>query len=257
MNWRKLGNISLFLILICMLGSANAIVCITMSNGSEWKDAKLKLNEPAYFSFRVYNSSADGRVCDSSSYEIEITLVNEEGEYLEEVFDWEIDSPYFDMVDGQNKRVLLTLIPKKLGYYTVNVMTKLVPKNAEGTKLVYATSAKINASISLEGDESYNQYPFWKVRKDCPNGLVVKEGEECPRLCEDGTKVFESLGEKCPEDEVDFWTSIGLAGRGEIILWGGIGGVIATIAILGAVAYKRKQEAPATTEDEYYADQGY
>lgn len=256
MNWKKIRSISLILIAICMLGNANAIVCITMANGNEWKDAKIKLNEPAYFSFRVYNSSADGLECDKSSYEMEIKLIDSEKK-LEEVFEWEFDNQAIELNNGENKRILLTLTPKELGFYVVNVTVKLVPKNAEGTTLIYTTSAKINASVSLEGNESYNEIPFWKVRKDCPNGLVVREGEECPRICEDGTKIYESKGERCPEDQLSLWGSLGLSNRGEIMLWGGIGGVIATIAIFGAIAYKRKQKTYATSEDEYYADQGY
>jgi hypothetical protein len=245
MNKRKIERVLLlFLIAVSMAGFANAIVCITMSNGNEWKDAKIKLSEPAFFSFRAYNSSADGRVCDTSNYEINIELIDSDKK-LEDVFDWTVDTPAFELENKENQRVLLTLIPKELGFYTIKVTAKLMPKGEGGTQLIYTTSAKINASISLEGDESYNEIPFWKIRKDCPNGLVVKEGEECPRLCKDGTKILESKGEKCKEDQIDFFASLGF--KGETIFWGGIGGILATIAILGIVAYRRKQ-AYATNE---------
>ena len=239
MNKRKIERVLLlFLIAISMSSLANAIVCITMSNGNEWKDAKIKLSEPAYFSFRIYNSSADGRICDASNYEINIELIDSDKK-LEDVFEWTMDTPAFELENGENQRGLLTLIPKELGFYTIKVTAKLMPKGEGGTQLIYTTSAKINASVSLEGDESYNEIPFWKIRKDCPNGLVVKEGEECPRICKDGTKILESKGEKCKEDQIDFFASLGL--KGEMIFWGGIGGILATIAILGIVAYRRKQ----------------
>lgn len=255
MNVRKIASISLLiLIAISMVGSVNAIVCNTMSNGNVWKDAKIKLEEPAYFTFRVYNSSADGRICDESRYEIDVELVDEDRQ-IEEVFEVSLDSPSFDMEDSENKQVLLTLVPKEMGFFVIKVTTKLIPKgSAGGTQLIYTTSAKINASVSLEGDESYNEIPFWKIRKDCPNGLVVKQGEECPVLCEDGSKIYQSKGEICPEDRpVGF---LGLLSETNAIVWGGLGGALATVAILGLVAYKRKTEAKALDEN-FNVDQGY
>jgi len=247
MTGRKIGRkiTGIFLMIltaIALISPANALVCVTMSNGSEWNDAKIKVDEAAYFTFRVYNSSADGRLCEDGTYEINVELIDSDYK-IDEIFNWSIDSPSFDMKNGENKQVLLTLTPKELGAHTIKVTTKLIPKGSGGTQMVYTTSAKINAAVSLEGDKSFNEIPFWKVRKDCPNGLVVKEGEECPKLCENGAKAYESKGEECPEDSEKNNTVFLGAGNSETIFWGGLGGAIATIAILALVAYKRKQEA--------------
>ena len=250
MEARKLGSLLLAIFIAMSIAGASATVCNTMSNGAEWKDARLKINTLSYFSFRVYNSSADNRICDTSDFAIDVEL-EDSTQKLDDIFDWEIDTQNFTLLNGESKKILLTMKPKQNGQFTVKITTKIMPKNSGGTQLIYSTSAKINASVSETGDESYNEVPFWKIRKDCPNGLVVKEGEECPKLCKDGTKILESKGEKCKEDQIGFF-----AGKSELLLWGGVGGAIATVAVLGLVAFRRKHEATAGSynaeQEKYY-----
>jgi len=71
--------------------------------------------------------------------------------------------------------------------------------SAGGTKILSASTAKMKITVGDSADPRFSAIPFWRIRKDCPGGFVVRQDEECPRLCESGQAADEQG--KCPEDK--------------------------------------------------------
>jgi len=224
---------------LMLLSTANCLVCVTISHDSTWNDAKLKIGEEAYFSLVIYNSSAEGKYCEPARYGI--TLTTEEGINIDDIIAYEIDPEIIEIKSGGYARALIKIIPKVEGYYEIKATTTLLPEEGGGTKLVFGASATIKAHFSTTGEEKYNEVPFWKIRKDCPNGIVVKQGEECPsRICED--KSYRYGNDICPEDEEDkpvtglFALNIGDINLGDDLLLG-ISALILALGVGGGIIY--------------------
>ena len=243
---------------IALITNVQGLVCVTISNDSTWNDAKLKIGEEAYFSLVIYNSSAEGKYCEPARYGI--TLTTEAGN-IDDIIAYEIDPIITEIKSGGYARALIKITPKVEGYYKIKATTTLEPaEGSGGTRLLYGASATIKAHFSTTGEEKYNEVPFWKIRKDCPNGIVVKEGEECPsRVCEDGT--FKYGNDLCPEDQEEQALGIFALNIGDINLGGdlllGISALILAIGIGGGIIYFGFVRKPKTTEAEIYEEQRY
>lgn len=233
---RTVMVIFLAIALIFLITNVNALVCVTISNDNSWNDAKLKIGEEAYFSLVIYNSSAEGKYCQPSTYGIDLSM---EGGNIDDVIDYEIDPEIFPIKSGEYARALIKITPKVEGYYEIKATTTLMPEEAGGTKLLYGASATIKAHFSETGEEKYNEVPFWKIRKDCPNGIVVKQNEKCPdRVCEDGT--FKYGNDICPEDKEPV-TGLFALNIGDINIGGdlllGISALILALGVGGGIIY--------------------
>lgn len=242
---------------IALITNVNALVCVTISNDNSWNDAQLKIGEEAYFSLVIYNSSAAGAYCEPSNYGI--TLTTEEGINIDDIINYKIDPEVFPIKSGGYTRALIKITPKVEGYYEIKAITTLLPEDTGGgTKLLYGATATIKAHFSTTGEEKYNEIPFWKIRKDCPNGIVVKQGEECPtRVCED--KTFRYGNDLCPEDKQPmglFSFNIGDINLGDDVLLG-IAAIILAIGIMGGIAYFAFVRKPKLQEAEMYEEQEY
>ena len=243
---------------IALITNVQGLVCVTISNDNTWNDAKLKIGEEAYFSLVIFNSSAEGKYCEPANYGI--TLTTKEGTNIDDIIDYEIDPAELPIESGGYARALIKITPKIEGYYEIKATTTLIPKDTGGTKLLYGASATIKAHFSTTGEEKYNEIPFWKIRKDCPNGIVVKQGEECPnRVCED--KTFRYGNDLCPEDMEDtplgiFSLNIGDINLGDNLLLG-ISALILAIAIGGGIIYFGFIKKTKVKEAEMYEEQRY
>jgi len=242
---------------IALITNVQGLVCVTISNDNTWNDAKLKIGEEAFFSLVIYNSSAEGKYCEPARYGIDLSI---EGENIDDIISWEIDPEITEIKSGGYARALIKITPKVEGYYEIKATTTLLPKEGSGgTKLLYGASATIKAHFSTTGEEKYNEIPFWKIRKDCPNGIVVKQGEECPsRVCED--KTYRYGNDLCPEDKEQatgiFALNIGDINLGDNLLLG-ISALILAIGIGGGIVYFGFVKKPKTTEAEIYEEQRY
>jgi len=246
-----------FMLAIALIGSANSLVCVTVGNDQTWNDAQLKIGEKAYFTLVVYNNSADGRFCDTAKYGVFLTV---EGDIeLTDILDYEIDITEFTLSNQEYKRVLITITPKVEGYYELRVTAAMMPEESGGTTIKYGSSARIKAHFSETGEEKFSEVPFWTVRKDCPNGVVVKEGEECPReVCDDGS--FAYGDDYCPEDK----PAIGVFSFGQFSIGGmdegtslGIVGILAVLGVCSSIIYFTYVRKPKIQQDELYEAQRY
>ena len=171
---------AMIIAILLIANTAFSLACITMSNNANWKDAKMTEGEEGYFSLLIYNTSADGRICDTGEYSVEIELQDIPETNVEELFDYTIEPQLFELSDGETKQVLITLTPKvESGNYKIKATAKKLPPQGGGTKMIYTTSAFIHTTIGTE--KNHGEIPFWVIRKDCPDGTVITKGEECPK----------------------------------------------------------------------------
>lgn len=233
LRWRGLFLIFLLVALPASSMALPSQYCVTISQGIDWEEVKMKRGEPTYLSTRVSNSSAQGDYCEPGVYEV--TLEMEAGNVeIGDIFDWEVEPNNFELGNGDDQRVLVTLTPKvENGTHNVLIIALRRNPGEGGTQIFQKTKARLTAVIGEELDSEYAEVPFWTIRKDCPGGYVVRKGDECPRICESG-KLAGDDG-KCPEDE----EAVQEDGAGE----GGAGSagisfemVVAITAVLAAVA---------------------
>lgn len=195
---RFLGCLALFLIVLFIASHVYSLSCVGLTQSVEWNDVKLQKGGLAFFTTKVLNSSSGTGYCEQGYYTIELSLQEKEFE-LDEIFDWNVDPATLALNDNDSAPVLITLIPKvDFGKFTLLIRATR-SNSAGGTKIMSASTAKMNITVGDSADPRFSAVPFWRVRKDCPGGFVVKQGEECPRLCESG-QVADEQG-KCPEDK--------------------------------------------------------
>lgn len=175
MNITRVVLLTIFL--AAAIQGAVALSCINISTGGT-EDMILEPNTQNYVSLRVLNSSADGRICESGIYGIQVELYDS-NDKLEDILEYSLNDNNFALSSGENKRVLLTLIPEEFdGNYRLKVTAIKYPTATEGTIFIYTTSALIN--IRTDNNGTITERPFWVDRVDCPDGTVITKGEECP-----------------------------------------------------------------------------
>ncbi len=195
---RFLGFLALFLIVLFIASSVYSLSCVGLTQSVEWDDVKLQKGNPAFFTTKVLNSSSGTGYCEQGYYTIELSLQEKDFE-LDEIFDWNVDPATLALSDNDSAPVLITLIPKvEFGKFVLLIRATRT-NSAGGTKIMSASTAKMNITVGDSADPRFSAVPFWRVRKDCPGGFVVRQDEECPRLCESG-QVADEQG-KCPEDK--------------------------------------------------------
>jgi hypothetical protein len=185
------------LFLIAVSPAAHSLYCVGITQGVDWDDVKLQNGTPAFFTTRIYNTSSGGGYCEPGEYTLSLSLRDSPAP-LDEAFSWELKPDKLSLSDNDNQQVLLTLTPKIDGQFTVVItVTRGNPGSGSGTKIVSTSAARINITVGNAGDSKFTTVPFWTVRKDCPGGFVVKQGEDCPHACEDGSA---SVNGVCLED---------------------------------------------------------
>ncbi len=191
--------VSLFLVLF-ILPSALSLSCVGISQGNDWDDIQMQKGIPSYFSPRIYNSSAGTGTCEESNYVVELSLENSEF-VVDDIFDYNLNPEEVYLKNGQSAQTLITLVPKvSAGKYKVLITARRDSPEGSGTAIISTSSARLVITIGNNPTPNYSEIPFWTVRKDCPGGFVVKEGEPCPiRACRNGTLIY-SEDESCPED---------------------------------------------------------
>lgn len=191
-------NLAVLCFFLAIAPAFHAMACVSISQGTDWGAIKMEMGKTAYLSTRVYNSSAAGYYCDPATYQIEATMASLDFR-MEDIFDVNVSPPSFDLQDSENRQVLVALTPKvQNGKYDLLITAKRGNPGMGGTQIFSTASAALTAVVGNGTDPRYSDIPFWTVRKDCPGGFVVRQGEECPRICDDG-RTADSEG-KCPED---------------------------------------------------------
>ncbi len=178
-------------VFLLALPSVSALSCVGISQDQRWDLVDMTKDVPGYFSTRIYNSTAEAGECEDSDYVISLSLQSNELS-LDQVFDYKFEPERMFIGNGGNTQVLLKLTPKvSSGQYTL-IMTATRQNPGEGgTSIVSSSSARINTLVGNNPVTDFSEIPFWTVRKNCPGGFVVKEGEQCPRaVCMDGNLVY-------------------------------------------------------------------
>jgi len=167
------------LCLMIVMQGAFAASCIVMSTGGV-SDMDLEYNTNNYVSLRVYNSNPDDSViCDSGEYHVSIELIEPHND-LDTFFDTSFDVINFNLENGQNQQVLLTINPDvDSGDYKFRVTATKSPTGTVGTGsvMVVTTSADITATVTNNG--SNTDKPLWVDRVECADGSTVNSGETC------------------------------------------------------------------------------
>ena len=191
-------NLAVLCFFLAIAPAFHAMACVSISQGTDWGAIKMEMGKTAYLSTRVYNISAAGYYCDPATYKIEVVMASQDSR-LEDIFDVNVSPPSFDLQDSENRQVLVALTPKvQNGKYNLLITARRENPGMGGTQIFSTASAALTAVVGNGTDPRYSELPFWTVRKDCPGGFVVRQGEECPRICDDG-RTADSEG-KCPED---------------------------------------------------------
>ena len=194
---RFLVFLALFLIALFIAGPVYSLSCVGLTQSVEWDDVRLQKGVPSFFTTKVLNSSSGTGYCEQGYYTIELSLQEKDFE-LDEIFDWNVDPATLSLSDNGSAPVLITLTPKvEFGKFVLLIQATR-SNAAGGTKIISASTAKMNITIGDSADPRFSDVPFWRIRKDCPGGFVVKQGEECPRVCQDGQRA-DAEG-KCLED---------------------------------------------------------
>lgn len=195
------NHMVLFLsVFLLALPSVSALSCIGISQDQRWDLVEMTKDVPGYFSTRIYNSTAGAGECEDSDYAMSLSLQSSNELKLEQIFNYEFEPQRMFIGNGGSTQVLLKLTPKvSSGEYTVIMTVTRQNPDEGGTSIVSSSSARINILVGNNPVTDFSEIPFWTVRKDCPGGFVVKEGEQCPRaVCMDGNLAYgEDL---CPED---------------------------------------------------------
>ena len=147
-------------------------------------DTVLEQGKEAYFSFRVYNSTTEqGAFCLPATFSMRVWM---EGASIDNYFTYSLSTEKFSLLSGDNERILLTLTPKAdlpsgSDVYTIFITASRQPDATDGSiAIFYEATGRIKATIGSTADTEYSDIPFWTVRKDCPNGVVVEQGQDCP-----------------------------------------------------------------------------
>ena len=233
-------NLAVLCFFLAIAPGFYAVACVSISQGTDWGAIKMEMGKQAYLSTRVYNSSAAGYYCDPATYKIVVTMASQNFR-LEDIFDVNVSPPSFDLQDSENRQVLVTLTPKvPNGKFDLLITARRENPGMGGTQIFSTSSAALTAVVGDGTDPRYSELPFWTMRKDCPGGFVVKQGEECPRICNDG-RAADSEG-KCPEDSAGR-LSTGAGGNQApgvierlipVLPMEMITGIILVVAVLGA-----------------------
>lgn len=243
---KKMKKIILvLLVMIFTIQTVQALACVGISQGHDWNRVIIEPDRESYFSPRVYNTTtAEDGECQDAWYHMELDFLTLD-ENIGDYFEYEFDNERFYLKGGETKQVLLKIKPKiEYGKYNLKITTIREAGASTMMSYVFTSSAKLTVSVGEETTGEYDEVPFWKVRKDCEGGFVVRQGEICPKLCPDGTIVL--VTEKCPVEEtkeVIFEEKI-TEDEGfleEIFMGGGI----AIIFVLGLIGFKffgRKKE---------------
>ena len=186
-----------FIVFITLLPSVFSLACVGVSQGHDWNGIVIEIDEESYFSPRVYNTtSVEGAECQDAWYHIELDFLYLD-EKVEDYFDYDFDIERFHLKGGETKQVLLKLKPKvDYGNYTLKITAVREAGQTAMMSYVFTSSAKLTVFIGEETTGAYDEVPFWKERKDCEGGFVVREGEICPKLCPNGEIILET--EECP-----------------------------------------------------------
>ena len=219
-----------FIVFITLIPSVFSLACVGISQGADWNGVVIEIDGESYFSPRVYNTtSVEDAECDDAWYHIELDFLYLDEE-VSDYFDYEFDNERFYLRGGETKQVMLKLKPKvDYGNYTVKITAVREAGHSTMMSYVFTSSAKLTVFIGEETTGTYDEIPFWKERKDCEGGFVVREGEICPKLCPNGEIILET--EECPitepqkpvlavalEDEESFSEEI-LVGAGIAVLF--------------------------------------
>jgi hypothetical protein len=197
MHW--LGYAAIFCLILFSAVPAYSLICIGATQNNDWGSVQMTKGNPGFFTTMVYNKSAAGESCDPGDYTVELALKDSQFAF-EEIFDGNAQPASFQLGDGEDRKVLVTLTPKvDSGTFTVLITGKRLSPGTGGVGIVKTVTARITIIIGNGVSPAYADMPFWRIRKDCPGGFVVSQGEECPRVCENGQKADEQG--KCPEDE--------------------------------------------------------
>lgn len=177
---------------------AYSYVCVSITQPLEWDSVKMEKDSNYYFTTRINNSMSSGGYCEPGEYEISLSLDKQEISFGD-IFDWNANPKRMLLNNNESRQVLLTLSPKvSTGKFIVFITAKRFAAGSEGgTKIISSSIARMKVTIGDGSDLKFTELPFWVVRKDCPGGFVVKQGEECPRPCADGSPAVNGV---CPED---------------------------------------------------------
>jgi len=197
MRWLRWTAI--FLFILFTISTAHSLICVTITQSNDWDGVKMVKGKSYFFTTKIYNNSAGGGYCDPGNYEVKLKLENK-SLLFDDIFDGNAAPKTFTLNNNGDMQVLVTLTPKvDFGKYTVLVMAERKGSGGSGTSIISTATAKIKTIVGDESDPDFTEVPFWMIRKDCPGGYVVRQEEECPRLCENN-KAADEDG-LCPEDK--------------------------------------------------------
>ncbi len=151
-------KILMYFVLFLLLSSAYALQSITIS--SEDYNLSMEKGKTYYFSFRVYNEGDE-----LTKYNIRI-----EGDSLSlgDVVDYKWEVEEFSLMPGENKPVMLELVPKiSAGQQTFKITASTIPKprvsDESGVEIVLTAEKQIIASFSdVVSTSQYEEKPAWK-----------------------------------------------------------------------------------------------
>lgn len=193
---KNIGKIVLliFCIAIAMPNIFALSSCITMSTGGT-SEIATQNNVPNYVSLRVYNTSAEGSICEDGVYQVKAEFVSLNGQpdplgvkQLSTYMDYSFNENNFQLLNGENKRVLLTLTPKGGGIYVIKITAMKAPlETTTGASIVSTTSALIKVVVQggaviepVQETTATQEVPFWTTHKNCPDGTVIENSQTCP-----------------------------------------------------------------------------
>jgi len=172
------------IILLATVNADNARICANIAGGY---DAMLEEGKEAFFSFRVYNITTEyGAYCLPAVYTVRVWMEEKE---VSDYFEYSLTTEMMALNGGENERTLLKLELKpdrpkpetgREGYKVFVTATREPETGGGSVAIYYEATGKVDVIVGTEMDEEYAEVPFWTMRKDCPDGAVVKEGEECP-----------------------------------------------------------------------------
>lgn len=150
----KKMNLVLFLFgIVFLVNGVFSLACVNLSLGGA-TELHMSQGQSQEVELRLYNTSADGGLCETAFYESSIMLLEPVGGKLSDYFDYYFSEGKFELKNTENKQVILNLKPKiKTGNFRLLITATRNPTVTEGTPIIYTAS---NDFVVLV-DEKYKQ----------------------------------------------------------------------------------------------------
>ena len=149
--------LAFFALLLCF-SPVFAMQSITIS--SEDYNLVMEKGKTYYFSFRIYN---EGDELTKYNIRIKADSLN-----IGDVVDYKWETEEFSLMPGENKPIMLEMVPKiSAGQNVFRITASTVPvprdSNESGVKIVLTAEKQIVASFSdVVSTEKYEEKPAWK-----------------------------------------------------------------------------------------------